>query len=256
MPDFNPKHVFSPRVDNYIKYRPGYPIQVIETLVRACGLEPAWCVADIGSGTGLLARLFLAFGCEVIGVEPNEEMRLAGDQILAGYPGFSSLAGSAEATGLPDGRIDLLSAGMAFHWFDLHRTRVEFRRILTPNGWVALVWHRMLTGPDPFMQDYTNLILEVSPNWTETLRRDQLGSTLDLPGFFNLAYQRTAFPIHQSLDWDGLRGRTLSIAHVPQPAHPAHQPMFTRLQDIFDRYQSSGQVVIQYETELYFGHLD
>jgi SAM-dependent methyltransferase len=253
MTQINPRRVFSARVDNYIKYRPGYPVEMLEPLVKGCGLALNWNVADIGSGTGLLARLFLDLGCAVTGVEPNEEMRLAGEQILAGYSGFTSLPGSAEVTGLADASINLVSAGMAFHWFDISLTKVEFRRILTPGGWMALVWNRMLLAPDPFMRDYTGLVLEYSPGWTETLRRDQ--SDLALPGFFGGVYQRAVFPLRQYLDWDGLRGRTLSIAHVPQPDDSASLPLFAHLHDIFDRYQNNGQVAIHYETELYYGQL-
>ena len=252
---FDPKHVFSSRVDNYIKYRPGYPDGVLDTLVKECGFNLNWCVADVGSGTGLLARLFLDFGCTVIGIEPNEEMRLAGEHILSGYLGFTSLAGSAEATGLADASVNLVCAGMAFHWFDVPLAREEFRRILIPGGWVALVWHRMLTGPDPFMQSYTSLVLKHSPGWTETLRRDGPGSSLDLPGFFGGGYHRVGIPIYQSLDWDGLRGRTLSIAHIPQPSDPAYQSMFDHLYDIFERYQNNGLVTFHFETELYYGQL-
>jgi SAM-dependent methyltransferase len=255
MIDFDPKNVFSSRVGNYIKYRPGYPAVLLDDLIKECGLTPDWHVADIGSGTGQLARLFLDFGCAVISVEPNEEMRLAGEQILAGYPSFTSLPGSAEVTGLADASIDLVSAGMAFHWFDVPRARIEFRRILALGGWVALVWNRMLTGPEPFMRAYTGLVLKYSPGWTETLRRDQPGSSLDLPGFFGGVFHRTAYPIHQVLDWNGLYGRTLSIAHVPQPDDPAHLPMFDRLRGIFDRFQNNEQVTIHYETELYYGCL-
>jgi len=255
MSHFDPRDVFSPRVNNYIKYRPGYPSVVLDTLAKECGLAPGWHVADIGSGTGLLARLFLDFGCAVTCVEPNAEMRLAGERILSEYSGFTSLAGSAEVTGLADTGTDLVSAGMAFHWFDIPRARVEFRRILTPGGWVALVWNRMLTGPQPFMRDYTGLVLEYSPGWTETTRRDGPGSSLDLPGFFGGDFHRKAFPNQQLLDWDGLCGRTLSIAHVPPPADPAHRPMFDHLRDIFDRHQQDGQVTIHYETELYYGCL-
>lgn len=255
MTRFDPRHVFSARLNSYIKYRPGYPRDVIDTLINECGLNSDWRVADIGSGTGLLSRLFLDLGCTVVGVEPNQEMRQAGEQILAGCLGFTSMSGSAEATGIADRSIDLISAGMAFHWFDAAHAKAEFRRILIPNGWVALVWNRMLTHPEPFMQDYTGLILEYSPGWTETLRRDQPGSAVDLPRFFGGLYHRAVFPIHQCLDWNGLYGRTLSIAHVPQPDDPMYAPMFTRLGDIYERYENNGIVEIQYETELYFGHL-
>ena len=125
---------------------------------------------------------------------------------------------------------------MAFHWFDAARARTEFRRILAPGGWVALVWHRMLTGSDAFMQAYTGLVLEYSPGWTETLRRDGAGNYLDLPGFFGGDYQRAVTPIRQSLGWNGLRGRTLLIAHIPQPNDPARIAMFEHLRGIFERY--------------------
>ncbi len=256
MTQFDSKRIFGPRVDNYIKYRSGYPVEVLDTLRMGCGLTPDWRVADIGSGTGLLARLFLDFGCAVIGVEPNEEMRLAGERTLAGYTRFSSLPGSAEATRLAESSVELVSAGMAFHWFDIPRTRAEFRRILTPGGWVALVWNRMLPDSGPFMQAYTDLVLEYSPGWTETQRRDQPGSSLNLPGFFGNAYHRAAFLIEQHFNWEGLCGRTLSIAHVPQPGEPAHQPMFSHLRGIFERYQHAGQVTVHYETELYYGRLE
>jgi SAM-dependent methyltransferase len=252
---FDSKRIFGPRVDNYVRYRPGYPAAVTQTLAAECGLAASWRVADIGSGTGLLARLLLDFGCAVCGVEPNAEMRAAGEQILASYPRFTSLPGSAEATGLADSSVALVTAGMAFHWFDIPRAQAEFRRILAPHGWVALVWNRMLPGPDPFMRAYTGLLLEYSPGWTETQRRDQPGSSVDLPGFFGHEYRRAAFPNQQVFDWDGLRGRSLSIAHVPQPDDPAHEPMFARLREIFDHYQENGQVTVALETELYYARL-
>ena len=255
MREFNPQSIFGPRVDNYIQYRPGYPSGVLDALRSGCGLAQDWRVADIGSGTGLLARLFLDFGCTVTGVEPNEEMRRAGEQILAKFPNFTSLPGNAEATGLPAASTDLISAGMAFHWFDIPRARLEFRRILIPGGWVALVWNRMLPAPDPFMQAYTRLVLEYCPGWTETQRRDEPGNPLDLAGFFGAEYTRAAFPIEQRFDWDGLRGRTLSIAHVPQPGDPACQALFARLREVFDRFQTAGGIAIQYETEVYYGRL-
>ncbi|MCI0339308.1 MAG: class I SAM-dependent methyltransferase, partial [Acidobacteria bacterium] len=75
---------FSTRVENYIKYRPGYPKEVIETLKAECGLTPDSVIADIGSGTGILAKMFLQNGNPVYGVEPNREMREAGEKLLQG----------------------------------------------------------------------------------------------------------------------------------------------------------------------------
>src|SRR5579859_1146028 len=91
---------FSSRVENYIKYRPGYPNAVIDSLTTKCGLTIDSIVADIGSGTGILTEFFLKHGNRVFGVEPNRDMREAAERLLANYPRFTSLSGTAEATTL------------------------------------------------------------------------------------------------------------------------------------------------------------
>src|SRR5208283_1237876 len=98
----DPKARFSNRVDDYVKYRPHYSKDVVQALQSACELCPDHIIADVGCGTGLLAKIFLENGNRVVGVEPNREMRIAGENYLATYPNFSMVDGSAEATGLPD----------------------------------------------------------------------------------------------------------------------------------------------------------
>ena len=131
-----PTERFSTRVENYVKYRPGYPPAVLDLLKAECGLTPASVIADIGSGTGILTRLFLGNGNHVFGVEPNQAMREAGEQLLADFGGFVSVAATAEETTLPDRSADFVTAGQAFHWFNLARTRPEFARDLEA-GWLA-----------------------------------------------------------------------------------------------------------------------
>src|SRR5580700_1693997 len=89
------KQRFSNRVADYVRYRPGYPAATLDILRSECGLRPGHVVADIGSGTGFLSEIFLKNGNRVFGVEPNTEMRLAGEEYLAAYDGFSSIEGSA-----------------------------------------------------------------------------------------------------------------------------------------------------------------
>ncbi len=135
------KNRFSSRVADYLRYRPHYPVGVLELLREHSGLSPAHAIADIGSGTGFLAELFLKNGNVVFGVEPNKEMREAGEEYLAAYPRFTSINASAEATTLSAASIDFVAAGQAFHWFAPEATRREFVRILRPDGWVAIVWN-------------------------------------------------------------------------------------------------------------------
>src|SRR5262245_41040570 len=118
MPELNATSRFSSRVADYVKYRPTYPPAVLRRLSEATGLAPGWLVADVGCGTGISCRLFLANGNEVRGVEPNDDMRRAAEIEFAGEPRFRAVNGTAEATTLADASVDLVVAAQAFHWFD------------------------------------------------------------------------------------------------------------------------------------------
>src|ERR1700723_2407200 len=117
---------FSSRVDDYVRCRPGYPPEVIELLKQECGLTPNSVIADIASGTGIFTRMLLENGNRVFGVEPNDEMRRAGEQFLRNYPSFTSVAGAAEATTLAEHSVAMVTAAQAAHWFDREKARREF----------------------------------------------------------------------------------------------------------------------------------
>ncbi len=249
------KQRFSSRVDNYVKYRPGYPIGVLETLRDECGLSPAAFVADVGSGTGLLARLFLDFGCHVYGVEPNPEMRAAGERLLGHYRLFTSLNGSAEDTGLPTAGVDFVTAGQAFHWFDPSRAREEFRRVLKPGGWVALVWNARRTESTPFLRAYEALLQTYSADYARVNHRNVEEDTGTIPAFFGREYQTAHFDNVQMFDFDGVRGRLESSSYAPEPGQPNFRPLMDELRRVFDRYQQDGQVAFLYDTHMYYGKL-
>jgi SAM-dependent methyltransferase len=163
---------FSSRVQDYQRFRPGYPPGVVELLRNECGLSERSVVADIGSGTGIFSRLLLETGAEVIGVEPNLEMRHAGEEFLAAYPRFQSVAGTAEATGLAESSIDLMTAAQAAHWFGLEQARREFRRTLKPAGWVALIWNDRRQETE-FARKYEALLVEFGTDYLEVRRLDE-----------------------------------------------------------------------------------
>src|SRR5580658_2729625 len=118
MPASNATSRFSDRVDNYVRYRPGYPAEALQILKTECGLAPHHAIADIASGTGIWTRTLLENGNSVFAVEPNTEMRQAGERLLAGFPKFTSIAGTAETTSLVDASVDFVTAAQAAHWFD------------------------------------------------------------------------------------------------------------------------------------------
>ncbi len=246
--NLDPTQRFSSRVEDYVLYRPSYPSGIVNLLTCECGLVAHSRIADIGSGTGLLARLFLDFGCEVLGVEPNREMRHAGERLLTGRSRFRSVDGRAEATTLPDRSVDFVTAGQAFHWFDPERARAEFRRILQPAGLVVLVWNERVHAPG-FMAGYEDFIARYGPE-----RPHLEGHNLDR-FFGGTKWRLEKLPNQQEFDLEGLRGRFLSSSYAPLPGASGYEPSLEELGRLFEDHQLDGRVTLLYQTEVYFGRL-
>lgn len=250
----DPTHRFSDRVADYVRYRPGYPPQVLDVLRGEAGLATDAVVADIGSGTGLSAELFLAAGHVVYGIEPNRAMRGAAEERFSREPRFHSIAGSAEETTLPECSIDLVVAGQAFHWFNVAGARREFLRVLRLGGSVVLLWNTRRTDATPFLRALEALLLKYGTDYRE-VNHANLGPAVFGALFGSERYQYRTFPNAQSFDLQGLRGRLLSSSYVPPPGHPTHAPLFQAAEAAFRQYAENGRVRFEYVTEMYFGAL-
>jgi SAM-dependent methyltransferase len=244
---------FDDRVENYVAYRPKYPAGVIDFLRDELGLTAETVVADIGSGTGFLSELFLLNGNAVVGVEPNDKMRAAAERLLHGYPKFKSVKGTAEETTLDRASFGLVAAAQAFHWFDADAARVEFRRILKPSGWTALVWNMRRLDSTPFLHDYEKLLREFGTDYAqvncEQVSEDRIAQ------FFAGEFGSRRFDNFQSVDFEGLRGRLLSSSYVPLAGHPNYEPMLASLRRLFDSHEQDGRVTIEYDAKVYYGQL-
>jgi len=253
MPASDATSRFSDRVENYVRYRPGYPVQVVEMLREECGLRPFHVIADIASGTGIWTRMLLENGNTVYGVEPNSDMRKAGERLLAQFSNFTSVDGKAEATTLPDASVDFVTSAQAAHWFDRKAARSEFSRILKPEGWLALLWNEREVDTTPFLRDYEQLLLTFGTDY-EDVRHERTTDAVN--EFFEpTPYQERTFPMRQEFDYDGLEGRLLSSSYAPGPTHPKHEPMLHELRHLFEKHAQNGRVVFAYKTRVYFGRL-
>ncbi len=250
----DPRLRFSSRVENYARYRPGYPREILGLLRHECGLMPAAQIADVGSGTGILSELFLKNGNVVYGIEPNADMRAAGERLLQECSRFRSIAGAAAATTLEDHTVDFITAGQAFHWFDLEKARKEFARIIKPGGWVVLIWNRRKTRGTPFLEDYERLLAKFGTDYAEvsqTANKEQRIRSFFEPG----VPARKIFSNQQRFDWEGLKGRLLSSSYTPEPGHPSYQPMLEALDGLFRSHATGGTVVFEYDTDVCYGQL-
>jgi len=251
MPASNSTSRFSDRVENYVRYRPGYPPEVLATLQTECGLRPAHLIADIASGTGIWTRMLLENGNSVYGVEPNADMREAGERLLAGFPWFTSVDGTAEATTLADASVDFVMAAQAAHWFDREKSCLEFGRILKPGGWLVLLWNEREIDTTPFLRDYEQLLVAYGTDYQE-IRHERTSDAVN--EFFDPApYQERVFPMRQQFDYSGVEGRLLSSSYAPGPGHAKHELMLRELRRIFDARAVNGRVAFSYKTRVYFG---
>lgn len=251
MNPLNPTERFSNRVQDYVRYRPGYPTALITYLVECCGLKPTHIVADIGSGTGLLTQPFLEHGNQVYGIEPNASMRFAAEELLQPYNNFESREGRAEDTPLAPTSVDWIVAGQAFHWFEPTATRQEFARILRPGGQIAIIWNSRLTS-DPFQQAYEQFLRTHAPDYGAI--RQQYPTASELEHFFAPATMEVAtFENHQVFDFNGLKGRLLSCAYAPKEDAENYEPMIEKLRSLFQNYSHNNQLIFRYTTYLYYG---
>ena len=228
----------------HARFRPSYPAGVTALLQQECGLNPASRVADVGCGTGLLTELFLSFGCEVFGIEPNARMRETGAELLAAYPRFHSLDGRAEATTLAASSVDFVTAGQAFHWFDPAAARREFARILKPAGHLVLVWNERAEGPG-FQAAYDRLVRRYAPEQNR-IRHEDIDTVFGGP-----VWRLVELANRQVLDLEGLQGRLASSSYAPLAGTPGHQEMLDALADLFAAHQTEGHVTLLYDTKVY-----
>lgn len=252
----NAENRFSDRVENYIKYRPHYPQSVVDILLRKNHLPTNAVVADVGSGTGISAELFLKNNFKVIGIEPNDAMRNAAKTYLQEYvqkDAFISINGNDSSTTLKDNSIDFIVAAQAFHWFNKPAFKNECKRILKPNAQVALIWNDRRTEGNDFLKLYEEFLQMFAIDYKQVNHKNTQSKEIFDAFFGANNYSEYNLNNHQDVDLLGLRGRVLSSSYMPNADHPDYEHMMYVLRKIYQRYQENNKVRLEYDTKIYVG---
>lgn len=250
----NPPERFSGRVESYRRYRPRYPAEIVDVLIRECGLSQNAAVVDVAAGTGLLSEIFLAAGFDVTAIEPNAEMRAACVELRQSYPKLQCIPGTAEETGLPSRSADGITVAQAMHWFDLERTGAEFRRVLKPGGWCAVIYNHRRMGGDAFHDAYEELLRKFGVDYV-SVQQQHVGHERLAEYFTPGEMKRRTFSNSQKLTREGFEGRIVSSSYVPRPGQVRFGEMRANIERIFDTHQSGGSVTLEYECEMCYGQL-
>lgn len=132
---------FASVADAYERGRPEYAPAVIGATAVELGIGPGDRVLDLAAGTGKLTTALVAYGFDVLAVEPQEPLR----RVLIEKVGADRVReGLAEQIPFGDGSLAAVMIADAFHWFDRPRALAEIRRVLAPEGGLAL----FNTAPD------------------------------------------------------------------------------------------------------------
>jgi SAM-dependent methyltransferase len=221
---------FTSRADAYATHRPTYGDDVVRFVLDGLGPHPR--VADLGAGTGISSRLLATHGATVLAVEPNRAMR----ERAAQDPAVTFVDGTGEATTLADASVDAAVAFQAFHWFANDAALREIRRVVRLAGRAALVLNER-DERDAFAREYGDLFRKYAEDDTEQRRMDSMAIFRRLPG----TSTTHEFANGQTLDRDGLLGRTRSSSYVPQEGALA-DALHREVGELFDRYAKDGRV--------------
>jgi SAM-dependent methyltransferase len=226
---------FARGVEAYERARPDYPPEAITYMARELDLRPSRVVVDLAAGSGKLTRPLARLGCEVIAVEPVDEMRAAiGDAARA-------LAGTAEAIPLPDDSADAVAVGQAFHWFDGPAALAEIERILRPGGRLALVWNRRPIESSALHAAISEIIAPYrgdAPAHASGTWRD---------AFAGRELTEWTFAFTQTLDADGLADRVGSTSFIAALGDDERSAVLERVRALV----GEGPVAVPYVCEIH-----
>jgi SAM-dependent methyltransferase len=240
----NPLNRFSDRAADYVKYRPSYPAEVIDIIIKGLGKKSKIVAADIGAGTGISSRLLADRKLNVIAIEPNAAMREAAEP----NPLVEFRDGTAEFTKLSENSVDLVTCFQAFHWFAPEPSLSEFRRILKPSGRLAVVWNNRDTK-DAFTAEYSRIIRAASNNHPAESRMQIVEPLLETRYFVNLHQHNSVY--RQELDLNGLIGRAMSVSYLPREGKEYEQ-LISDLQELYQRFcNKRGFVYMVYCTSVH-----
>lgn len=188
---------FSLQADAYGRARPDYPLPFVQMLADCAGAGAGDRVADIGAGTGILARRLRQLEFKVTAVEPNDAMRrqaVTTDHV-------TWLTGTFESTSLPDASQDWVIAAQAFHWAQPALALPEMRRILRPGGTFTVVWNERDNDRSEVLIWTVDAIRRLVPDFDEAFRDVDWGPVLISTGdFVDVQHATTSHVVSMSID--------------------------------------------------------
>ncbi len=241
---------FSSKAEKYDRYRWSYAPEAVEALLSIAQICRSSVIADLGAGTGILTRQLVVSPARIFAIEPNVEMGQIAALSLQHTPSCLVVRSCAEAIPLPCRSVDLITVATALHWFDPEPARAEFKRVLKPGGWLAIIGNTQRDSTPSL--DFNSLMTPEN------------GALPALPGapanwqpfsffFSDRQTRRLTFPITLREDWDRFLGVMVSHSRAPNEDHPLYPNFKRAARKFFDQVSVDGWLELSGETELIIG---
>lgn len=241
---------FSGKAEIYAKYRPSYPTAVVDRLYE---LTHASSVADIGAGTGKFTEKLLLKSWSVTAVEPNTDMCRELLKCVGGR--VEIVMASAESTGLPEHSFGLITTAQAFHWFDADKFREECKRLLKPDGRLAIVFNSRMSGDITKKRD--EIFMKYCPAFSERSGHVGKSSAEEVDKFLRNEYFSSVDVFKMEtpvvMTREHFLGDALSRSYAPKEGDENYRAFIGELLSLFNRSHTYGKVAVSYTTTCYTG---
>jgi ubiquinone/menaquinone biosynthesis C-methylase UbiE len=241
--------LYSSKAENYARYRWDYAVEAISTIMQMAGVSNDTVVADIGAGTGILTKHFVGRAKTVYAIEPETEMRDLASMLFEGDASCVILDTCAENTSLPDQSVDLILVGQAIHWFAPEPAREEFRRIIKPSGWLAILRNY---GTD---EEYSRAISPLFEKFSKQAPADRISHQSEHFYYGGQDFQKMLFPFEFLQTWDGFLGSLMSSAFLPDVADENYASFENNAREIYTFLSIDGVLCVKGTTELFLGRI-
>ena len=244
------KKVFSTKAEKYAKFRWDYATSAIEAIINITQMSINSTVADIGAGSGILTKHFVAKAQKIYAIEPNFELRQILTRELGAFPSISVMDACAEATKLPDNSVDVITVAQAIHWFDPEPARQEMMRILKGDGWLVLIRNN---GANNKQNKAVRSLMteEYGANFLVVTERPKEQPVRFY--FWNDDFQSFVFPFALQQGWEEFFGTLTTLSFMPDEDHPLFPKLETEAKKVFSQYSNHGYWKVEGETELIIG---
>lgn len=247
----NSKEIFSDKAVNYSSGRPTYSSELIEYLYQIIGLNSQSVIADIGAGTGILAKQLLDKGSSVICVEPNDNMRAVAEHDLSAYRQVSFSNGDAENTKIESSTVDYITVAQAFHWFDVDKFKNESKRILKYGGKVILVWNTRDTECELCVDNY-RIFKKYCPRFNG-FSGGIKNSDERIISYFDGKYETVEFDNPIIFNRETFIRRSLSGSYSLQKSDEQYNDYIEELNKLFEKYSENGYLIMPNKSIAYIG---